>query len=129
MTNFQGGEMAKTWKPTVAGILNIIGGTLSIFWLIGIIIAISTLGNLPFLESFVPPAEVPFIYSVLNTALILLAVLAVFHVVFPIIGGIYALQRRKWGWALAGSIVNIVGTAILGILSTIFIALAKDEFE
>ena len=121
--------MTKTWKPTVAGILNIIGGTLSIFWLVGIIIAISTLGNLPFIESLVPALEVTFIYPIVETILIIFAVLAVFHVIFPIIGGIYALQRRKWGWALAGSIVNIVGMAILVILSTIFIALAKDEFE
>jgi hypothetical protein len=47
----------------------------------------------------------------------------------PIIAGIYALQRKKWGLALAGSIVAIFGSSIMGVLATIFIALSKDEFE
>ncbi len=49
--------------------------------------------------------------------------------ILPIIGGIYALQRKKWGLALAGSIVAILGSSILGILATIFMVMAKDEFE
>ena len=49
--------------------------------------------------------------------------------VFPIIGGVFALQRRRWGWALAGSIIAIFRTNVLGILSTIFVSIAKDEFE
>ena len=48
--------------------------------------------------------------------------------ILPIIGGIYALQRKIWGLALAGSICAIPGSG-LGIPATIFIVLAKDEFE
>jgi len=47
----------------------------------------------------------------------------------PLIGGIYAVQRRKWGLALAGSIAAIFGSTPLGIAAAIFTALAKDEFE
>jgi len=56
-------------------------------------------------------------------------VLSVIEAIFPILGGVYALQRRKWGWALAGSIIAIIGVFPLGVLSTIFVLMAKDEFE
>ena len=44
-----------------------------------------------------------------------------------LVGGIYALSRRKWGLALTGSILAIpIG---LGILSNTFNALFRREFE
>jgi len=55
--------------------------------------------------------------------------LAIIVVVFPIIGGVFALQRVKWGWALAGSIIAIIAMFPLGVASTIFVAMAKGEFE
>ena len=47
----------------------------------------------------------------------------------PLIGGIYAVQRKNWRLALTGSIVAILSALPLGITSTVLIALAKDEFE
>ena len=50
--------------------------------------------------------------------------------VVAIVGGVYALRRRIWGLALAGSICALMGPwAILGILAIIFVALGKSEFE
>ena len=49
--------------------------------------------------------------------------------ILPLLGGIYALQRRKWGLGLAGSIAAIFGSTPLGIAATVLMALAKDEFE
>lgn len=48
--------------------------------------------------------------------------------IISLVGGIYALKRKKWGWALAGSIVAsfLYG---LGIPSVILIANSKREFE
>jgi len=45
------------------------------------------------------------------------------------VGGIYALGRRVWGLALAGSICALVGFGILGILAIIFVILGKGEFK
>ena len=73
-----------------------------------------------------PNWMIPGVFS----SLLVIGVVFLFIVgIFPIIGGIYALQRKKWGLALAGSIVAIFGSSIMGILATIFVALAKDEFE
>ena len=123
----------KTWKPTVAGILNIVAGGSSLLGAIGVIIGIIvfvSVGSAPFLAYMwrdlgglgVGP----------NFIIIILVIAAIFSGVlgiFPLIGGIYALKRKRWGLALAGSIVAIFGSSVMGILATIFIAMAKDEFE
>ena len=64
--------------------------------------------------------------------------------ILALLGGIYALKRRKWGLAFAGSIAAIFswtpvvllltptvifGSAPLGILVVILIAKSKGEFE
>ena len=118
----------RTWKPTTAGVLNIITGALSALTAIGMIIAIIAVGNINIMR-FLPPAEAPFIAPLVSTILIVILVLSIIEAVFPIVGGVFALQRRRWGWALAGSIVAILGTFPLGVASTIFVAIAKNEFE
>ena len=46
-----------------------------------------------------------------------------------LVGGVFALQRRRWGWALAGSIAAFFPFGLLGLLATIFTAMSKEEFE
>jgi len=123
----------KTWKPTAAGILNIIAGVLSLLGAIGVIIGIIffvSVGTQPFLTDMW--GDLGDLGIGLNFLIILLVIGAILSAVlgiFPLIGGIYALQRKKWGLALTGSIVAIFGSSIMGILATIFIAMSKDEFE
>ena len=119
----------KTWKPVTAGILNIISGAISALCAIFFIIAIAFIDTWWFLVDMVPPEDLPFIAPFVSAVLIILLVLSIIHAVFPIVGGVFALQRRRWGWALGGSIIAIVGVFPLGVLSTIFVAMARDEFE
>ncbi|MFC1870951.1 hypothetical protein ACFLYF_00905 [Chloroflexota bacterium] len=121
----------RTRKPIVAGILNIVGGAMRILGSIAVLIGIMFF--IPVATS-VGPGPVPemdrwLIPGVLETLLIIAAVFLLIVGIIPIIGGIYALQRKKWGLALAGSIVAIFGSSVMGILATIFVAMAKDEFE
>jgi hypothetical protein len=48
-----------------------------------------------------------------------------------IVGGIYALRRKKWGLALTGSIAALIVPWFwfLGIAAIVFTALSKSEFE
>ena len=50
-------------------------------------------------------------------------------IIIAIVGGIYALRRRIWGLALAGSICALVGFGIPGILAIIFVTKGKREFK
>jgi hypothetical protein len=105
--------MEKTWKPTAAGILSIIAGVINAIW--GIVVAV--IGGMSFglfgmgwLGAIGAPA-------------------IVFGII-AIVGGIYALNRKIWGLALAGSICALVGPAgILGIPAIIFVIMGKGEFK
>jgi len=107
---------AKTWKPTAAGILCIIAGA------IGVIagIAVAMIGSIAgaFLFFFFGMSWL----GAIGAPLIILGIIA-------IVGGVYALKRRVWGLALAGSICALVGGGLLGILAIIFVSLGKGEFK
>ncbi|MFC1903590.1 hypothetical protein ACFLXJ_01625 [Chloroflexota bacterium] len=117
-----------TWKPTTAGILNIIVGALGVLSAMGLIIALISIGTINIM-CFLPPADAPFIAPMITTILIIVLIFSAIYAVFPIIGGVFALQRKRWGWALAGSIIAILGIFPLGVAATIFVAMAKDEFK
>ena len=124
------GTVQRTWKPTTAGILNIISGALSVQSVIGLVVAIFVAGDIrQSILGACPPEYLPLVAPLIPTILIILLLLSIIVTVFPVIGGVFALQREKWGWALAGSIIAIIGALPLGVASTIFVAIAKDEFE
>ena len=53
----------------------------------------------------------------------------VFIGIIAIIGGVYALQRRIWSLALAGSVVAFILFPVFGLFSIIFTVLAREEFN
>ena len=119
----------RTWKPTTAGILNIIAGTLNGLGLIFLIIAVISFYSMNIRQFFPPDFDPP---PEFNPIVIVILIFLIVTTAFTVIGGVFALQRRKWGWALAGSIIAIIALAAinpLGIASTIFLLLSKDEFE
>jgi len=82
--------VSKTWKPKVAGrILITIGAGIPLLALIV---------TFPVYGLFYPSDQ----YLFTTGPVIILAVW-----LLPLVGGIYALQRRKWGLALAGSITAL----------------------
>jgi len=106
--------MRKTWKTTAAGVLAIIGGSLNLLVALGIALLV--------------PVATPFGFALLPVSLALVLFLA--PGIVAVIGGIFALQRRHWGLSLAGAICALIPPAtLLGIVSTVFVALAREEFE
>jgi hypothetical protein len=107
-----------TWMPLTAGILDIIAGVIGVIF--GIVVV--TLGT--FAGGLVAVIGLPAIgWIVAGVAAIPLTVGTV-----AIIGGIYALKRRTWGLALAGSICSLI-VWFLGIPAIVFTALGKSHFE
>jgi hypothetical protein len=115
--------MEKTKKPTVAGIFLIITGALGILGGIGSFIGYSVVSGgwgIPGMGAI--PAFVPNIVLGSGIFYLIAGVMA-------LIGGIFAVQRKQWGWALAGSIAAIFSLIILGIPAVILVAISKNEFE
>ena len=121
--------METTWKPVVAGILDIVLGVTNLFGMFVVIGLLVAFGG--GILSIVHIAELMPIWlsGMVHGVLIILAILLAVSSSLPLIGGIYAIQRKSWGLALAGSIVAILSAAPLGIVSTVLVALSKDEFE
>jgi len=116
----------KTWMAMTAGILDIAAGSLrlliSLFVaLMLVVFAMFSRGDMTYLQ------QLPIVItaSVLTT----LAIFALITSILAIVGGIYALRRKKWAMALAGAIAAFFCSAPLGIAAIVFTALSKNEFE
>jgi hypothetical protein len=111
-----------TWKPIIGGILSIIAGVLGV--IIGIV-AVAMEALITVLP-VTPEIAARFLW-IFGGVPIVLGIVA-------IIGGIYALLRRRWGLALVGCICSLLcvfpllPAMILGILAIIFVAIGKREF-
>ena len=118
--------MEKTWKPMTAGILNIVAGAgviiVSFFLIIGILLfSISSTS----MNGMNIPMNMPSI-GLLGIAILAIPFSALG--ILSIIGGVFALKRRIWGLALAGSIGAIFCSSLLGIASIVLTVLSKKEF-
>ncbi|MGA7678366.1 MAG: hypothetical protein WCA51_08375 [Dehalococcoidia bacterium] len=107
----------ETWMPTTAGILDIIAGSCG---LICALVFVSLGGIMRFVPNV--PAYLWPIFTALAVPLALIGILA-------IVGGIYALRRKAWGLALAGSIAAFFPSWILGLTAIVLTALSKNEFD
>ena len=113
--------MEKTSKPTTAGILAIISGVLGLILAVSYFIGFGVVSGALGIPTGYIPGFVPGIVLGMAIPTLIIAILA-------LVGGIYALQRKKWGLALAGSIAAILAFFPLGIPSVIFAAQSKGEF-
>ena len=123
--------MERTWKPTTAGILNIVAGTMGIVGGIFLIAAgrvIDQLGEI-WTGAIDIPATVTEAIGVSPGVVSALGAIPLVFGIIALVGGIFALQRRNWGLALAGAILAMFISGWLGIISIIFVSLGKREFD
>ena len=111
------GDVNKTWKPTVGGIFNIVIGSLILSMLF--VFAIAPVA----IESI----EEEFLHVDLSMIFMIVPGLAI--ATLAIVGGVFAIRRRKWGWALAGSIAAALVPFPLGIVAIVLLVLSKNEFK
>jgi len=96
--------MANSSSPIVAGVLSIISGVIGIFT--GVTLILFGVFFI-YLESF--PMDVPhdFPFVLLQAVSMTWGIILLVLAIAAIVGGIYALQRKLWGLALAGSIASM----------------------
>jgi len=117
----------KTWKTRAAGVLVIVSGVLGVTEWVGVaVLQILALGWLPMGE-------------LLGLAGIAAAVftIAIATGIVAIVGGVFALKRKRWRLALAGSICAIFSVIFvpvllnlpLAIAAIVLVVLGRGEFE
>ena len=138
--------MERTWKPTTAGILNLISGAMGIAGGVTTIILGGFVGRLGGLSTeisdalsewagaWIPKATdlqslITEVAGISSAILMAVGIMLLVFGVIALIGGIYAIKRQKWGLALAGSILALPAGGILGILAIIFVSLGRREFS
>jgi hypothetical protein len=134
--------MQRTWKPTTAGILTTIAGVIGIgrgVLLLTLGGMIGDLGDLinKWVGAFMPgtvqplvdiPLRIVDMITITSTVMIVVGIVSLAFGIVSLVGGIHAMRRKAWRLALAGSILAIPASALLGILSIIFVSIGKREF-
>jgi hypothetical protein len=110
------------------GMLSITAGMFDLFVATGLVIDVLVTGT----ANIFTAAEISPLTMQTFTALI--KVLAVYLAVvgmLAVVGGMFAVQRKNWGLAMAGSIAALVsfGGAVLGIPAVVFTAISRREFS
>ena len=118
--------MEKSKMHTVAGILAVVAAVLKLFTSFGLIIALLAVGNNPAIYSAFGGAGV---FMDIPTLLLVIAVTCAVLGTMGMVGGIYALQGKRWTMALAGSIAAALPFSIVGIAAFVVVVLTRDEFE
>jgi hypothetical protein len=114
----------------VAGILTIISGAFGVLWSVWAVFAI-LMFRFVFSTPFIPFRS-PFPSGFFTLITILYAAIGLFYVlvgILGIVGGIFALNKKNWGLALAGAIAGAKTFFPCGIPAIIFVTLAKPEFS
>jgi hypothetical protein len=128
----KGGGKAMQNYARVGGILSVVAGGLGclsaillVFFaiLVGVLSSGDILGNHYY--SYSSPdfalGIVAIIYGVFGFIGVLVSILA-------IIGGVYGIKKKNWGFALAGSIAGVIAFFPCGVVAVIFTAMGKPEF-
>ena len=101
----------KTWKPTAAGILSVLGGAFTVFYRSGRIVRM----------------DLNWQAAIFDSLSIVIGLVAV-------VGGIFALKRRVWSLALAGAICAIfpphpwgieTSTPLLGVFAIVLLVKSR----
>ena len=116
-------------KSTVGGILSIVSGALGLVGgLITLMVTLfaSTYDFYVYADSSLTEEQLRTLVTVIYGGA---TVFALVVGVLAIIGGIFAIQRKHWGWSLAGAIASIFTFLPLGIAAVILVAMGRSEFD
>ncbi|RJO60737.1 MAG: hypothetical protein C4542_08300 [Dehalococcoidia bacterium] len=117
-------------KSTVGGILSIVAGALGVVsGLILIMVALfaSAIFNDPSIFGDFSTADGQFL-TILAVFYGLAGVFMIAIGALGIVGGVFAIQRKRWGWALAGAIAGCISFLPMGVGAVVLIAMGRSEF-
>ncbi len=123
----------RTWKPVAGGICSIVGGSVSLM--------AGAMTGLIAMLGFAGMSGMWGMWRMWGTGMHMVpwgaGLIALWWVpalvlgIIAILGGVSALKRGRWGFALAGAICATLTpmSFVLGVLAIVFIAISRDEFQ
>lgn len=118
--------MQDTSKATLAGVCNIAAGVVSLIGGMVVMVLGLLMSSLIFVES----SRDGSLEGCLPLVIFLpLAFLSFASGAVALAGGIFALQRRRWGWVVAGGVAALLAFPPLGVVSLVLTALAEPELR
>lgn len=123
------GAKLLTSKPVVGGVLVIVSG------LIGIVTGLLFAALSGETEDLLQETYGPDIVSAVEGVLVACGVIWFIIGLIALIGGVFAIKRKKWGFAIVGAVLALLTVwpyfigSILGLVGLILIAISKNEFS
>jgi len=125
----------KTLFPKIAGIILIIAGLLAVLNWVQIFTydatTLESIIDIKQIQEFYPQMTSQQLYGLLQTC----AIIGIIISVFPILGGLLAVQKKLYYIAIAGSIIGLFSigfiftSSILSLISLILLIIARQEFQ
>ncbi len=120
---------ARSAKPVIGGVLIVVAGLLAFG--MGLLYLALDVSDLEDYGVTMPPEMTS---EELQDVMVVCGSLLVVFAVIAIIGGVFALQRKHFGLAIAGSIFGLLGLgfligSLLALVGLILVAISRDEFE
>ena len=119
-------------QAKVGGILCIVSGAFCVFhlaWTAFTIYMVEFMFDRPFSPNFPTHPFPPDFYTFMTIFYGAIGLFFTLSGILAIVGGVFALKKRRWGMALAGSVAGTFTFFPVGIPAIIFIAMAKQEFS
>jgi hypothetical protein len=110
--------MKKSSRPVIGGILTLLSAALAIFGAMNY--AVGYIDRPGFGKGDIPPFVPSIIFGV--------PLMSIVIGVLALAGGILAMRRKRWKWALAGAIAGALSLLPLGIAAIVLIAISREEF-
>jgi len=111
--------MKKSSKPVWGGILTLLSAAMAIFGALNYAIGFFDQPGIG--KGDIPPFVPSIIFGVPMMSIVI-GVLA-------LAGGIFAMRRKRWKWALTGAIAAALSLLPLGIAAIVLITISRDEFD
>ncbi len=115
-------DTERPWRATAGGVLSVIAGSIHLLGWLAVAVLLRRLAREGALDESGPLGSGLAVWFLVLPLLVAAAV--------AVAGGICALKRRCWGFALAGAICSILSplTWIAGFAATVFISISRHEF-
>jgi hypothetical protein len=69
------------------------------------------------------------VFTIIAVVYIVIGICCAVVGALAIMGGVFALRKKHWGWALVGSIAGTLAFFPCGVPAIIFTAMGKPEFQ